>query len=51
MRTKTAWEHVQQKASEKFLGAECHDLRASAIGVILPAELDDTVNETHEPGV
>lgn len=46
-----AWEHVHQEAPEKFLDVERHDLRASAIGVILPAKLDDAGDETDQPCV
>ena len=46
-----AREHVQQKAPEEFVDGERHDLRAPAIGVILPAKLDDAVGETDQPRV
>ena len=45
------WEHVQQEAPEKFLDAERHDFRASSVRVVLPAEVDDAVDETDEAGV
>jgi len=46
-----AREHVQQEAPQEFLDAERHDLRPSSIRVILPAELDDAVDEPDEAGV
>lgn len=44
-------EHVEQKASQEFLGGQRHDLLPILIGVVLPAEADDPVDEVDEAGV
>ena len=44
-------EHMQQKAPQEFLDVERHNLRASSIGVVLPAELGDAVDETDQTRV
>ena len=35
--------HVQEKASQEFVGLEHHDLHAIVVGVVLPAKLDAAV--------
>ena len=41
--------HVQQKASQEFVGVERHDLHAVVVGVVLPAESDAAVAVIDEP--
>ena len=40
---------VQQKPTQKFLGAEGHDFDFVAMGVIAPAKTHLLAVETHEP--
>lgn len=42
---------VEQKAPQEFLGGQRHDLLPIVIGVVLPAEADDPVDEVDEAGV
>ena len=41
--------HVQEKASQEFVGLERHDLHAVVVGVVLPAKPDAAVAVIDEP--
>ena len=42
---------VEQKAADELRGLQRHDLDAIAVGVVLPAEVDDAVGVADEPVV
>ena len=47
----SVWKSVQQEASDELIGAQGHELGLVVVAIVLPAEADLSLVQTHEAAV